>query len=1042
MESSSSLLVPEPVTKRGRSASDASTSDRRSIFVTSSDSRSVHSNGSSAPPGEGSLSFDQLAVVERGRTPLVQAPELLVAEPSPELRTHQYEEASLLTGAAGRVGDENRAVRSLDLPTPSTSSNGRPRAATTSEGTSVTFSNLPPTTMSTSSSTITQNSGISASRPSSRSTSVNSQDASSTAYLSAPRPPAQVRSPSSTRSTKKRSTSGGIAGALALSGVALASPSAQLRQPISIASLNRPQLSPPEGRMSLDTESEGGHSLAGTDSGGLMSMDLLGDFDDVVSQLGTGYAVASSKRNADFHTIFKNIPDDDYLIEDYGCALQREILIQGRIYISEHHLSFNANIFGWVTTHTLPFAEIVSIEKRMTAYVIPNAIQITTLHARYTFASFLSRDTTHDLICNIWRMVHPVVPPSASLPDNVADSDDEADIGSIDSHDDAEGGKRANGRRLRGLSTSRRRGESGPLSNGKGPAASPGGDKLARPTPGSPRTSKQDLKVHPQTVDTLPMLKNLKEVCMDQVFPSAPEKIYNLMFTSGFMKDFWTNNQKLLELQISDWAPEKSGSNLLARSMSYIKPLNGSIGPKQTKCLITDESAHVDFEDYVCVVTTTRTPDVPSGSAFAVKTRTSMTWAKNNTCRVVVTTGVEWSKSSFIKGIIERSCIEGQKTYHADLEKSMRAYIHAHRSEFLSEGQEADVASIDDDDNTSLEEQREVDEGRRPSMSAAAAESTQDDSPILRTLRPFLDICSDVGELFGGMSPVSAGLCFVVAVLVLSNLWTLSRRPRDDGGVARMSGGTGSDGLSKPSSRSTGRRNPDEIAHAVRGALHDYFEMHPPPAPTAAPLVDLELEDGLELDPAKEAVAIAAVLQVLEERMKRLRASLHRTLSRTAPSGPAKLMFCYIVLLAARSSAIAAIAISWSHFRKCLPKSEDLIDFTPFRLTASMFATNFAVLDTHLKHLRGRDNLTKFGQDVTITSGNTMTNAFCKTCGSLMYRVSSGFPGMSILRVGSVDDFSLMENQLRPQFEQVVETRVSWLKGADGIPQYEGHHLK
>lgn len=102
-----------------------------------------------------------------------------------------------------------------------------------------------------------------------------------------------------------------------------------------------------------------------------MSMSDFGDYDGIINQLGTGYAVASSKRNAEFHSLFKSIPDDDYLIEgtlaqvihelmanvsykwhctDYGCALQREILIQGRIYISEHHLSFNANIFGWVTT--------------------------------------------------------------------------------------------------------------------------------------------------------------------------------------------------------------------------------------------------------------------------------------------------------------------------------------------------------------------------------------------------------------------------------------------------------------------------------------------------------------------------------------------------------------------------------------------------------------------------------------------------------------------------------------------------------------------
>ena len=79
----------------------------------------------------------------------------------------------------------------------------------------------------------------------------------------------------------------------------------------------------------------------------------------------TGFAVASNKRNQDFHELFRNVPDGDYLIDgmstqyrdaercscalDYGCALQREILIQGRMYISENHVCFHANIFGWVT---------------------------------------------------------------------------------------------------------------------------------------------------------------------------------------------------------------------------------------------------------------------------------------------------------------------------------------------------------------------------------------------------------------------------------------------------------------------------------------------------------------------------------------------------------------------------------------------------------------------------------------------------------------------------------------------------------------------
>jgi len=39
----------------------------------------------------------------------------------------------------------------------------------------------------------------------------------------------------------------------------------------------------------------------------------------------------------------------DEMIADYGCALQREILLQGRLYLSENHISFQANIFGWIT---------------------------------------------------------------------------------------------------------------------------------------------------------------------------------------------------------------------------------------------------------------------------------------------------------------------------------------------------------------------------------------------------------------------------------------------------------------------------------------------------------------------------------------------------------------------------------------------------------------------------------------------------------------------------------------------------------------------
>ena len=70
-----------------------------------------------------------------------------------------------------------------------------------------------------------------------------------------------------------------------------------------------------------------------------------------------------------------------------------------------------------------------------------------------------------------------------------------------------------------------------------------------------------------------------------------------------------------------------------------------------------------------------------------------------------------------------------------------------------------------------------------------------------------------------------------------------------------------------------------------------------------------------------------------------------------------------------------------------------------------------------------------------------MTNYFCANCGTLMYRISSAFPSVPILRIGSVDDLTLHETKLKPQWEQFTKDRVSWFHGVDleGIKRLEGN---
>jgi hypothetical protein len=105
------------------------------------------------------------------------------------------------------------------------------------------------------------------------------------------------------------------------------------------------------------------------------------------------------------------------------------------------------------------------------------------------------------------------------------------------------------------------------------------------------------------------------------------------------------------------------------------------------------------------------------------------------------------------------------------------------------------------------------------------------------------------------------------------------------------------------------------------------------------------------------------------------------------------------------------------------------------KITASMFTTSFSILSTHVTHIRGEENLTAFAQSQTIASGNVMTNYFCKTCGTLMYRV--GNPAAKLLRLGTVDDFHLHETKLKPVREIWVKDRVCWLSALEGVEQHE-----
>ncbi|XP_031334333.1 protein Aster-B-like isoform X3 [Photinus pyralis] len=108
-------------------------------------------------------------------------------------------------------------------------------------------------------------------------------------------------------------------------------------------------------------------------------------------------------KSEDFKRIFRDVPDDERLVVDYSCAIQKEILVHGRLYASQNFLCFYANIFGWETNVTIRWKDVSAITKEKTALVIPNAIQINTKNEKYFFTSFAARDKTYLMVFRIWQ---------------------------------------------------------------------------------------------------------------------------------------------------------------------------------------------------------------------------------------------------------------------------------------------------------------------------------------------------------------------------------------------------------------------------------------------------------------------------------------------------------------------------------------------------------------------------------------------------------------------------------------------------------------
>ncbi|XP_072049872.1 protein Aster-B-like [Amphiura filiformis] len=404
----------------------------------------------------------------------------------------------------------------------------------------------------------------------------------------------------------------------------------------------------------------------------------------------------------EFKKTFKNIPVNERLVVDYSCALQKDILVQGRMYVTEEWLCFYANIFKWETLLTIKLKEITAITKERTIRFIPNAIQITTEGEKYFFTSFMSRDKTYMLLFRVWQnaligqkmspdeywtrvhgnygsnlgLASDEIPEDYVKPslengddsldeeykdDTVEDGDDEIFLHDEESQD---------------LSYSEGS-VSMSISSATGPD-SPGGldnNIIARPVP--------------QGV-TAPDVEDLGEVqslCQEEfdgreyfnmVYDVPVDKMAEALFADGhsFLKDFMVERGHS-DIDITQW--EKADDNCDSRKISYTYNLANAIGPKS--CGIVEvhtmrkdwcQQGHSYVNDL-----DVRQKGVPYCDYFYSCARQTLTRVSSTSCRLRVQCSLIYIKNAwgFVKNFIEKNTDSATKETYKVMDTFIREQV-------------------------------------------------------------------------------------------------------------------------------------------------------------------------------------------------------------------------------------------------------------------------------------------------------------------------------------------------------------------------------
>uniref|UniRef100_A0A8B9F533 GRAM domain containing 1C n=1 Tax=Amazona collaria TaxID=241587 RepID=A0A8B9F533_9PSIT len=343
-------------------------------------------------------------------------------------------------------------------------------------------------------------------------------------------------------------------------------------------------------------------------------------------------------RSEEFKRQFSHLPDSERLIVDYACALQKDILLQGRLYLSENWLCFHSNIFRWETTISIALKDITFMTKEKTARLIPNAIQIATKGEKFFFTSFSARDRSYLSIFRLWQNV---------LLDKVEESPSEKQV----KKSPLPSSERQSVKlvRSRSLEKSLDLNENEDL-----------------PEKSSASDSEEAVK---ETVSENDLYGRL---FINRVFHITADKMFEILFTNSHFMQRFLSSRSIVDAVSTPWNRDSNGNQL--RTLTYTVTINNPLCGKFTtatekqilhKQSQKGQSYQVDAE--------VLTHDVPYHDYFYTVNRYCISRTSNHKCRLRVSAEVKYKKQPWglVKSVIEKNTWGGIQENFKQLESDL-----------------------------------------------------------------------------------------------------------------------------------------------------------------------------------------------------------------------------------------------------------------------------------------------------------------------------------------------------------------------------------